>query len=92
MIPVWKKWIFTVTQPVNNHTYHIKHWYNQKRKSYHNATGKGTLFHWIGHTQTDDHHCQQHPDSERTGITHKDLASPIYLTVYVIIKEQAITH
>ena len=36
MIPVWKKWIFTVTQPVNNHTYHIKHWYNQKRKSYHN--------------------------------------------------------
>ena len=64
MIPVWKKWIFTVTQPVNNHTYHIKHWYNQKRKSYHNATGKGTLFHWIGHTQTDDHHCQQHPDRD----------------------------
>lgn len=32
MIPVWKKWIFTVTQPVNNHTYHIKHWYNQKKK------------------------------------------------------------
>ena len=73
---------------MNNHTYHIKHWYNQKRKSYHNATGKETLFHWIGHTQTDDHHCQQHPDSERTGITHKDLASPMYLTVYVIIKER----
>lgn len=43
MIPVWKKWIFTVTQPVNNHTYHIKHWYNQKEKAITMLPGRHSL-------------------------------------------------
>ena len=88
MVLVGSKRRFPVAQAMKHHPHHVQHRHHQERKSDHDTAGKKAVFDGIGFAEGYRHCSQHHADGERTGISHKDFPTAMYLSEHIIIEER----